>query len=1112
MLGIYICHCGRNIAGQIKVAELVAWARHLPGAGVVRQAEHLCSEAGQDLLRRDIREQDLKRVVVAACSPRMHETTFRRVVEEAGLNGYMVEMANIREGCAWVTGDQKEAQAKARGLIAGAVARVTWHQPLENRYVPANRALVVVGGGIAGLQAAIRVAEAGHPVYLVEREASLGGNMSRFDRTFPTLDCAACTISALMVKVAEHPQIQVLTLSEVQRVEGHTGAFRVQVVKRPRYVTSRCTGCGDCTAVCPVGMPDTHNEGMVQTRSIGRPFPFAVPSHYRIHKNGEAACSTACPAGVNVPGVLALLCSGQLERAAAMLEETLIIPALAGIYCRGYCQEACAAGTGVTGINVGLMERELYFQAFGSTGRSTQAPAPRVAVVGAGPAGLAVARRLAESGCRVVIFERQVRPGGMLLWARPGEIQAEVVLAEEMRRLAALGVKVVTGVAVGRDLPLSRLARDFDAVVLALGAWRAKLLQVPGENLPGVYHALSFLDKFRAGGLQVAGKRVVIVGAGDTGLELAAVVARHGAAAVWVLDLGPERSGAWQDLAPLKVPVQFCWGFRVTGFAIGEAGLVVEGYRTHTIPRVEALVADLVIIAAGQLPETEELVQEGLVVDSEGRLVTDDRGRTPRRGVFAAGDLTAGGGSVPAALAAGGQVAEVVREFLAAGPGALWPYGGEPSRDVPGKLPPDSHPARRSMDYRLGRGVQPAAGPSWGRRGAKQWSVAQPGAAGRPEIPLPEPVESLRREAERCRFCGGCSGCGTCARVCQAGAVNLAEVPHEFTLEAGAIILATGYQTFDPAVNPAWGYGSHPDVLTGFEFERICSPLGPTGGRIVTSSGREPEAVAILHCVGSRDRRYRPYCSRVCCMAALKFAQVVREQTRARVFELYVDLRTTGKGHESFLRRVQEEGVIFVRGRAAQVETTGDKLTVRVEDTLLGAVRELAVDMVILCTALEPRADAEKVARIFGVQRDPDGFFLEAHPKMAPMASAHEGVLLAGACQGPKDITESLAHAAGAAAEALALLARGELQVSPEIAHIDPGRCSGCGFCLGICPYEALSLVGGKAQVREAACRGCGACLPACPVGALGLYGWEDRQLAAQIAGLLKGAEAVWDG
>ena len=252
-IGVYVCHCGSNVAGTVDVEVVAEFARGLDSVVVARDYVFMCSDPGQELIKNDIREFGLNRVVVASCSPQMHEATFRRACQEAGLNPYLFEMANIREHCSWVTEDKQMATEKAKALVSAAVKRVYYHQPLVTRRVPYNPNTLIVGGGIAGIQAALEIADSEHKVYLVERTPSIGGHMIQLDKTFPTLDCSACILTPKMTQVGSHPHIELMTYSEIEEISGFIGNFKVKIRKKARYVdVDKCNGCNECCNNCPV--------------------------------------------------------------------------------------------------------------------------------------------------------------------------------------------------------------------------------------------------------------------------------------------------------------------------------------------------------------------------------------------------------------------------------------------------------------------------------------------------------------------------------------------------------------------------------------------------------------------------------------------------------------------------------------------------------------------------------------------------------------------------------------------------------------------------------------------------------------------------------------------
>ena len=354
-------------------------------------------------------------------------------------------------------------------------------------------------------------------------------------------------------------------------------------------------------------------------------------------------------------------------------------------------------------------------------------------------------------------------------------------------------------------------------------------------------------------------------------------------------------------------------------------------------------------------------------------------------------------------------------------------------------------------------------------------------------------------------------GCKICSTVCEPNAINYEMKDEIVEIDVGQILVSTGFDTFDASKMSQYGYGTLDNVYSALEFEMLLNSTGPTGGKVVMKNGKEPRSVAILHCIGSRDTNHHAYCSRVCCMYALKFAHLVHDRTKAAIYQLYIDMRAFGKGYEEFYARLLDEGITMIRGKAAEVVegTWSDdhekSLMVRCEDTLIGKFREIPVDMVILCNAIESRKDSDAVKRLFTLSKSPDGFFLERHPKLDPTSTTTDGVYIAGCAQGPKDIPDTVAQASSAAARILSFISKGEVEIDPIRAMVQEEFCSGCRICNNLCPYTAIEYLEDKkvSHVNEALCKGCGTCVAACPSSAMTGHGFTDAQILAEINGLM---------
>jgi len=912
-----------------------------------------------------------------------------------------------------------------------------------------------------------------------------------------------------MVSVGQHENIELLSYSEVEKVSGYVGNFGVKVRKKARYVNEDlCTGCGQCVENCPVEVPSEFDQGLSTRHAIYRSFPQAVPNAFVIDKK-MPPCKAACPAHVGAPGYVILTSHGKFLEALQVIKEKLPFPSICGRVCHRPCEKVCTRVETDDPVGIAYIKRFIGDLELSVPARQIPPVATReekVAIVGAGPAGLTAAHDLAMMGYHATIFEAAPVLGGMMRFGIPSFRLSREILDREIYDIIELGVRVWRNVTIGRDLTLQDLFdRGYASIFLAVGAQKGRSLDVPGEDLEGVMQAVDFLRDMNLGKEVRLGRKVVVVGGGNAALDTARSALRLGAQEVtivyrrsrvempaepkWEID-ETEREGV--ELMHLITPTRFLGrdgrlqAMECIRMELGEPD---ETGRRRPIPISGSeftMDVDSVLMAIGQMVDLSVIGEgNGLEMNPWGTLKVDPITlETSVEGIFSGGDAVVGGGTVIGAIAAGKEAAISIDRYIR----------GEDLRAGRAEI-------EEPVEFPL-EGIEPKA------RVPMRFLPIEERVDSFREVELGYTEEMAVEEAKRCLSCGVCTECRECVVLCERQAIDHTMRDETIELDVGAIVLATGYSPFDPARAAKYGYGRYDNVLTGLELERMVDSSGPTGGRILLKDGRPPESVAIVHCVGSRDEAFNAYCSRVCCMYSIKLAHLIRENTDARVYEVYRDLRAFGKGYEAFYRKVEEEQVIFVHGEVSQVVRSNGKLIVQCEDTFAGQPDQIAADMVILGVGMEPCADAGTVSALFGINRSEDGFFLERHPKLAPVDTASDGIFIAGTCQGPKDIPDTVAQAGAAAAAALSMMDRGTVSIEPFVPQVLELRCVGCKLCIEVCPFHAIELVERRpfqtvAQVNETLCKGCGLCVAACRGKAISLRGFDDQQLLAEMDALL---------
>ncbi len=935
----------------------------------------------------------------------------------------------------------------------------------SNTSKPPVGAVMIVGGGIAGIQASLDLAEQGFKVFLVESQSAIGGKMAQLDKTFPTNDCAMCTISPKLVDTGRHPNIEILTNSEILQVDGSAGNFNVRVQHKPRYIDlSKCVGCGDCAQVCPVIIPDQYNEGLIKRRAVFKLYPQAVPNAFAIDKRGIAPCRDACPAGQRAQGYIALIREGRWHDAMRVIKMDNPFPGICGRICNHRCETACNRGLVDEPINIRALKRFVTDKVYTEPRQAVEIVEPmydkKVAVIGAGPCGLTAAQDLVRIGYRVTVFEAMPVAGGMLRLGVPEYRLPTEIIQREVQDIIDLGVDLRLNTRVDNLDDLFN--QGYDAVLISVGAHEGVRLRIPGADLEGVLVNTHFLRDVRLGKYNNGsgtdapplGKRVLVLGGGNVAIDCARSAVRLGCEVHMACLESKETmpSHAWeveaaeaegvmihadrtfeQIVADSSGHVAGVECMRVASFDFDETGRL----NVEKVPASRHVIfCDTVIFSVGQRAGLAFIPDDAGVGVTQRQTIAINPNTlaATRPGVFAAGDSVSGTSFVIEAVESGHRAAQSIVRYLC----------DEPLEPPARPELPVVHLSRQEIDQRITNGeiiLQP-------RVSMPELNVEQR-VNNFSEVEGGYDDESAQAEAARCLACGVCSECMSCTFACGRDAINHNEVERTINYSVGALILAPGYQIYNAHLSQEYGLGRYPNVVTSLQYERMLSASGPTSGHVRRlSDDKKPKRIAFLQCVGSRDQSH-DYCSSVCCMYAAKEAMMTIEHARAEARDhngdaevfcqvFFMDTRAFSKGYEEYYRRAERKyNVKYTRCRLSDVreDPATQNLRVRYASPYEGvdSVIEEEFDMVVLSVGMEISESVKELGQRMGIQLDSYGF---CHTTLFnPMQTSRAGIFVAGPFREPKDIPETVMEASAAASSAAQLLSPARYSLASNVEY-----------------------------------------------------------------------------